>query len=54
MSVVDKFYYHVMKFTTSPNPPPAGIPTAVARIETFAGTAAMVLLGYVLRTRERV
>lgn len=48
-------YYSVVTFTTSPpETPPSGLTRIVAGIETFAGTAAIVLLGYVIGTRERV
>jgi hypothetical protein len=48
-------YYSIVTFTTSPpNTPPPGVATAVAGFETFAGTAAIVFLGYVLGTREQV
>jgi hypothetical protein len=55
MSVGRSLYYSVVTFTTSPpSPPPGGLTSVVAGIETFAGTAAIVFLGYVLGTRERV
>jgi uncharacterized protein YjbI with pentapeptide repeats len=48
-------YYSVVTFTTAPPEPPTGpITTVVAAFETFAGTTAIVFLGYVLATRERV
>lgn len=48
-------YYSVVTFTTSPpETPPSGLSRIVASIETFGGTAAIVLLGYVIGTRERV
>lgn len=48
-------YYSIVTFTTSPpNTPPPGFAKAVAGFETFAGTAAIVFLGYVLGTREQV
>ncbi|WP_049935449.1 pentapeptide repeat-containing protein [Haloplanus natans] len=48
-------YYSIVTFTTSPpDTPPSGFATAVAGFETFAGTAAIVFLGYVLGTREQV
>ncbi|OYR45262.1 pentapeptide repeat-containing protein [Halorubrum sp. Hd13] len=55
MSLGRSLYYSVVTFTTSPPDPPAsGLTSVVAGIETFAGTAAIVFLGYVLGTRERV
>ena len=55
MSVGRSLYYSVVTFTTSPpETPPPGLTSVVAGIETFAGTAAIVFLGYVLGTRERV
>lgn len=45
-------YYSIVTFTTSP--PPLGLASIMAGIETFAGTALIVLLGYVLGTREQV
>jgi uncharacterized protein YjbI with pentapeptide repeats len=55
MALAESLYYSVVTFTTSPpSTPPQGIARVVAGIETFAGTAAIVLLGYVLGTRERV
>ncbi|ELZ35755.1 pentapeptide repeat-containing protein [Halorubrum distributum] len=55
MSVGRSLYYSVVTFTTSPpKTPPPGVTSVVAGIETFAGTAAIVFLGYVLGTRERV
>lgn len=48
-------YYSVVTFTTSPpETPPAGVSSIVAGIETFAGTASIVFLGYVLGTREQM
>jgi len=48
-------YYSVVTFTTAPpEAPPSKFASIVAGIETFAGTAAIVFLGYVLGTRERV
>jgi len=48
-------YYSVVTFTTAPpKTPPGGITSIVAGIETFAGTTAIVFLGYVLGTRESV
>jgi hypothetical protein len=48
-------YYSAVTFTTSPpETPPLGVASAVAAVETFAGTAAIVFLGCVLGTRERV
>jgi hypothetical protein len=44
-------------FTTSPPAEPeltGGVMRVVAGFETFAGTAAIVFLGYALGTRERV
>lgn len=55
MSWTYSLYYSVVTFTTSPpKSPPSGLLSIVAGIETFAGTAAIVFLGYVLGTRERV
>lgn len=52
----DSLYFSVVTFTTSPPPEPAlsGISRFVAGVETFLGTTAIVFLGYVLGTRERV
>ena len=48
-------YYSVVTFTTAPpDTPPLGLPSVVAGIETFAGTAAIVFLGYILGSREQV
>jgi hypothetical protein len=48
-------YHSVMTLTTSPpEKPPLRIASVVAGIETLAGTAAIVFLGYVLGIRERV
>lgn len=50
-------YYSVVTFVTSPSHPPndIGIGTrAVVLLKTYLGTALIVLLGYVLGTRERV
>jgi len=55
MTISDSLYYSVVTFTTSPpSPPTTEFSRIVAGIETFAGTAAIVFLGYVLGTRERV
>jgi len=55
MTLVDSLYYSIVTFTTSPPAEPTGIVMhLVAGTETFAGTAAIVFLGYVLGTRERV
>ncbi|ELZ53151.1 hypothetical protein C465_01349 [Halorubrum distributum JCM 9100] len=56
MSVGRSLYYSVVTFTTSPpEPAPTGlVMRAVAGFETFAGTTAVVFLGYVLGTREQV
>jgi hypothetical protein len=55
MSVGRSLYYSVVTLTTAPPARPSGGFTGVvAGIETFAGTAAVVFLGYVLGTRERV
>lgn len=56
MSWNGSLYYSIVTFTTaSPPPQPTGTITSfVAGIETFAGTVAIVFLGYVLGTRERV
>jgi len=55
MSIGYSLYYSVVTFTTAPpETPQAGLVSVVAGIETFAGTAAIVFLGYVLGTRERV
>lgn len=51
MSLGQSLYYSVVTFTTSP---PSGLTSVVAGVETFAGTAAIVFLGYVLGTRELV
>ena len=48
-------YYSIVTFTTAPpETPPNYITSIVAGIETFAGTAAIIFLGYVLGARERV
>lgn len=50
-------YYSVVTFTTAPpatNTPPGRILAIVASFETFAGTAAIIFLGYVLGSRERI
>jgi len=48
-------YYSVVTLTTSPpDDPPLGIASVVAGFETFAGTAAIVFLGYVLGNRKQV
>jgi hypothetical protein len=50
-------YYSVVTFTTSPPAKPdltGPILGVIKGFETFAGTAAIVFLGYVLGTRERV
>lgn len=54
--ITDEFYYSIVTFTTAPLgvPPIAVLPKLVAMIETFAGTALIVLLGYVLGNREQV
>lgn len=57
MTSVDSLYYSVVTFTTSPpaQPEPTGlVMRIVAGVETFAGTVAIIFLGYVLGTRERV
>ncbi|ESS06675.1 MAG: hypothetical protein A07HB70_01396 [uncultured archaeon A07HB70] len=55
MTPVESLYYSIVTFTTSPPAAPTGLVTRfVAGLETFAGTAAIVFLGYVLGTRERV
>lgn len=56
MSWGQSLYYSIVTFTTaSPPPQPTGaITSIVAGVETFAGTVAIVFLGYVLGTRERV
>jgi uncharacterized protein YjbI with pentapeptide repeats len=50
-------YYSVVTFVTAPPHPPRGVGDfrqAVVLLETYLGTALIVLLGYVLGTRERV
>ena len=55
MPIGDSLYYSIVTFTTSPpSPPPNVFTRIVAGFETFAGTAAIVFLGYVLGTRERI
>jgi|APHM01.1.fsa_nt_gi Uncharacterized low-complexity proteins len=59
MPVERSLYYSIVTFTTSPpqNPSEAGFglfPALVAGVETIAGTTAIIFLGYVLGTRERV
>jgi hypothetical protein len=50
-------YYSVVTFVTAPPHPPRQVWTvtqATVLVETYLGTALIVLLGYVLGTRERV
>ncbi len=50
-------YYSVVTFVTAPPHPPKAVWTvtqAAVLLETYLGTALIVLLGYVLGTRERV
>ncbi|MBB6647500.1 hypothetical protein [Halobellus ruber] len=50
-------YYSVVTFVTAPPHPPrqvGAVTRAAVLIETYLGTALIVLLGYVLGTRERV
>jgi hypothetical protein len=48
-------YYSIVTFTTAPpDTPPNYVTSIVAGIETFAGTAAIIFLGYVLGSRERI
>lgn len=48
-------YYSIVTFTTAPPETPPNYTTSiVAGIETFAGTAAIIFLGYVLSSRERI
>lgn len=48
-------YYSVVTFTTAPpKTPPSGASSYIAGFETFAGTVAIVFLGYVLGSRERI
>jgi hypothetical protein len=48
-------YYSIVTFTTAPPKEPSNYVTSiVAGIETFAGTAAIIFLGYVLGSRERI
>jgi hypothetical protein len=56
LSFSQSLYYSAVTFTTTwpKSLLPNGIVAAVAAFETFAGTAAIVFLGYVLGTRERV
>lgn len=55
MPIGDSLYYSIVTFTTSPpSPPSSALTRIVAGIETFVGTAAIVFLGYVLGTRERI
>jgi uncharacterized protein YjbI with pentapeptide repeats len=55
MALDRSLYYSAVTFTTAPpNPPPTYLTSVVAGIETFAGTAAIIFLGYVLGSRERV
>ena len=55
MTLGYSLYYSIVTFTTSPpSPPPSGAGQIVAGIETFAGTTAIVFLGYVLGAREQV
>jgi hypothetical protein len=56
LSLTQSLYYSVVTFTTTwpQSSLPGGLVAFVAAFETFAGTAAIVFLGYVLGTRERV
>jgi hypothetical protein len=56
LSPSQSLYYSAVTFTTTwpQNSLPSGFVAAVAAFETFAGPAAIVFLGYVLGTRERV
>ncbi|ERG91588.1 MAG: hypothetical protein J07HQW1_01622 [Haloquadratum walsbyi J07HQW1] len=57
LSMGRSLYYSIVTFTTSPPAEPdltGQILGVVEGFETFAGTAAIVFLGYVLGTRERV
>ena len=57
LSMGRSLYYSIVTFTTSPPAEPdlpGPILGGVEGFETFAGTAAIVFLGYVLGTRERV
>jgi uncharacterized protein YjbI with pentapeptide repeats len=50
-------YYSIVTFVTAPPHPPkqvGALTRAVVLLETYLGTALIVLLGYVLGTRERV
>jgi uncharacterized protein YjbI with pentapeptide repeats len=50
-------YYSVVTFVTAPPHPPSGVgivTRAAVLLETYIGTALIVLLGYVLGTREQV
>ena len=48
-------YYSVVTFTTSPpKAPPSGLSSVVAGFQTFAGTVAIVFLGYILGSREQI
>lgn len=56
MSLRDGLYYSIITLATAPPPPPPDtlLLQLVAGIETFAGTAAIVFVGFVLATRQRV
>ena len=55
LGIQQSLYYSLVTFTTSPpSPPKPGLMQWVAGAETFLGTTAIVFLGYVLGTRDRV
>jgi hypothetical protein len=56
LSLMQSLYYSTVTLTTTwpGDTLPTGFVAFVAAFETFAGTAAIVFLGYVLGTRERV
>lgn len=59
MGVNESLYYSIVTFTTSPPRSPSvvgfgPVGAFTAGIETFAGTAAIVFLGYVLGSRESI
>lgn len=53
-SILQNITYSVITFTTSPPTIPSGrVTQMVAMVETFFGTLLVVLLGYILGTREQ-
>lgn len=56
MNIGESLYYSLITFVTAPPSPPSGgiIGVTTAMVETFAGTLLIILLGYVLGSREQV